>query len=155
MSTFKKNFLINVFLESLLSESFPSLGVIVHFTSIECPLTLCWSLDLLWEQLILICSYSSVFSSPVSTAIRPSVFSFVGALNNLLYITQTQICLVDHELVGRFWVFFLSHTPLGFNCGFISTSGYGLLSTGVCSWGCPGGLRFAPVKARCGGGPAA
>ena len=36
----KKSFLINVFLESLLSESFPSLGVIVHFTSIECPLTL-------------------------------------------------------------------------------------------------------------------
>ena len=31
----------NVFLESLLSESFPSLGVIVHLTSLGCPLTLC------------------------------------------------------------------------------------------------------------------
>ena len=44
--------------------------------------------------------------------------------------------------------------PLGFNCGFISTSARGS-STGVCSWGCPGGLGSAPVRARCGGGAAA
>ena len=31
---------INVFLESLLSESFPSLGVTVHLTSLRCPPTL-------------------------------------------------------------------------------------------------------------------
>ena len=43
--------IINVFLESLLSESFPSLGVTVHLTSLGCPPTLCWSLDLLWGQL--------------------------------------------------------------------------------------------------------
>ena len=42
---------------------------------------------------------------------------------------------------------------LGFNCGFISTSACGP-STGVCSWGCPGGAGFAPVRARCGGGAA-
>ena len=41
----------DVFLESLLSESFPSLGVTVHFTSLGCPPTLCWSLDLLCGQL--------------------------------------------------------------------------------------------------------
>ena len=40
----------DVFLESLLSESFPSLGVTVHLTSLGCPPTLCWSLDLLWGQ---------------------------------------------------------------------------------------------------------
>jgi len=39
---------IIVFLESLLSESFPSLGVTVHLTSLGCPPTLCWSLDVLW-----------------------------------------------------------------------------------------------------------
>jgi len=39
---------------------------------------------------ILIWSYSSVFLPPMSTAIRTSVFSFVGALNDLLYIPQTQ-----------------------------------------------------------------
>ena len=40
------------------------------------------------------------------------------------------------------------------NCSFISTSACGL-STAICSWGCPGGLRSAPVRARCGGGAAA
>ena len=38
---------------------------------------------------ILICSYS-VILSPMSTAIRTSAFSFAGALNDLLYIPQTQ-----------------------------------------------------------------
>ena len=33
--------IINVFLESLLSESFPSLRVTVHLTSLGCPPTLC------------------------------------------------------------------------------------------------------------------
>ena len=36
--------------------------------------------------LILIWSSSSVFLPPMSTAIRTSAFSFVGALNDLLYI---------------------------------------------------------------------
>ena len=36
--------IINVFIESLL-------GVTVHLTSLGCPPTLCWSLDLLWGQL--------------------------------------------------------------------------------------------------------
>ena len=35
---------------------------------------------------ILIWSYSSMFLPPMSTAIRSSAFSFVGALNDLLYI---------------------------------------------------------------------
>ena len=33
--------IINVFLESLLSKSFPFLGVTVHLISLECPPTLC------------------------------------------------------------------------------------------------------------------
>ena len=41
----------NVFLESLLSGFFPSLGVTVPLTSLGCPLTLRWSLDLLRGQL--------------------------------------------------------------------------------------------------------
>ena len=36
-----QNIIIDVFLESLLSESFPSLGVTVHLTSLGCPPTLC------------------------------------------------------------------------------------------------------------------
>ena len=42
---------INVFLESLLSESFPSLGLTVYLTSLGCPETMCWSLDPLRGQL--------------------------------------------------------------------------------------------------------
>ena len=48
----------------------------------------------------------------------------------------------------------LATLPLGFNCGFISTSACGS-STGLCSGGCPGGLGSAPVRARCGGGAVA
>ena len=71
------------------------------------------------------------------------------------------VCLVDH--VGlicslySWWEDFGSSSiatlPLGFHCGFISTSTCGfVLSTGVCFWGCPEGFGFAPVRARCGGG---
>ena len=38
-------------LESLLSESFLSLGVTVHLNFLGCPPTLCYSLDQLWGQL--------------------------------------------------------------------------------------------------------
>ena len=74
---------------------------------------------------ILIWSYSCVFLPPMSTAIRTSA-SFVGALNGLLYIPQTQslpswLCgfnLQFVQLVGRFGVFFLSHTAPGFQLWF-------------------------------------
>ena len=70
-----------------------------------------------------------------------------------------RVCLVDHvDLICSlysWWEGFgsssLATLPLGFNCGFVSTSACGS-STGVCSWCCPGGLGFAPVRARCGGG---
>ena len=73
-----------------------------------------------------------------------------------------RVFLVDRMdlicILYRWWEGFGSSTlatlPLGFNCGFISSSACGP-STGVCSWGCPGGLGFAPVRARCGGGAAA
>ena len=75
---------------------------------------------------ILVWSYSCVFLPPMSTAIRTSAFSFVGALNGLLYIPKTQslpswLCgfnLQLVQLVGRFWVFFLSHTAPGFQLWF-------------------------------------
>ena len=81
--------IINAFLESLLSESFPSLGVTVHLTSLRCPSTLRISGPAVGAAQILICCYS-VFLPPVFTDIRTSAFSFVGALNDLLYIPQTQ-----------------------------------------------------------------
>ena len=73
-----------------------------------------------------------------------------------------RVCLVDCVdltcSLYSWWEGFgsssLATLPLGFNCGFISTSACGS-STGVCSSVCPGGWRFAPVRARCGGGAAA
>ena len=115
---------------------------------------------------ILIWSYSCVFLPPMSTAMRTSAFSFVfskrnwkkdiGALNVFIYIFHRhRVCLVDcvdliHSLYS-WWEGFGSYSwatpPLGFNCGFISNSACGS-STGVCSWGCPAGPGFAPVRAR-------
>ena len=111
----------------------------------------------------LIWSYSCMFLPPMSTAVRTSGFSFVGALSVLLYIFhRDRVCLVDHvDLICSlysWWEGFgsssLATLPLGFSCGFISTSACGSF-TGVCSWGCPGGLGFAPVRARSGSGAAA
>ena len=111
---------------------------------------------------ILIWSYSCVFLPLMSTAIRTSVFSFVGALNVLYIFHSHRVCLVDLvDLIFSlcsWWEGFgsssLATLPLGFDCGFISTSACGS-STGVCPWGCLGGLGFAPVRARCGGGAVA
>ena len=59
--------------------------------------------------------------------------------------------------MGRFWVFFLSHTARGFQLCFISTSTCG--SSTVEQWNklgsWPGALGFAPVGASCGVGAAA
>ena len=80
---------------------------------------------------ILIWSYSCMFLPPMFTAIRASAFSFVGALSGLLYILKKhRVCLVDHvDLICSlysWWEGFgsssLATLPLGFNCGFISTS---------------------------------
>ena len=136
------------------------LGVTVHLTSLGCPPTLLISGPAVGAAQILICCYS-VFLPPVFTDIRTSAFSFVGALNDLLYIPQTQglpgwSCGFNLNVYSWWegvWSSSLVTLPLGFNCGFISTSGYGS-STGVCSWGCPGGFGFPPVRARCGGGAA-
>ena len=49
--TSQKIRIINVFPDSLLSESFPSLGVTVHLPSPGCAPAPCWSLDLLWGPL--------------------------------------------------------------------------------------------------------
>ena len=72
------------------------------------------------------------------------------------------VCLVDYVDLTcswySWWEGFESSSsatlPVGVNWGFIPTSACGS-STGVSSWGCPGGLGSAPVRARCGGGAAA
>ena len=87
---------------------------------------------------ILIWSCSCVFLLPMSTAIRTSTFSFVGALNDILHIPWTQSLLSLScgfnlqlvQLVGRFWVFFLHHTAPWFQSWF-----YFHLCLWVVHWG--------------------
>ena len=142
--------IINVFLESLLSESFPSLGVTVHLTSLGCPPTLCWSLDLLWGQLRFESGPTPMWSCLQCPQLSELVRFLFWELSMTFYIFHRhRVCLVDHvDLISSlysWWEGFGSSSlvtlPLGFNCGFIPTSACGS-STGVCSWGSPGGLGF-------------
>ena len=130
-----------IFLESLLSESFPSLGVTVHLASLGYPPTLCRSLDLLWGQL----RFESV-SIPLCSCLQclqlsDLVHFILWELSMTFYIFYRQrVCLVDHvDLIWSlysWWEGFgsssLSTLPLGFNSGLISTSACGS-STGVCA----------------------
>ena len=107
-------------------------------------------------------SFSSVFLPPVSTAMRTSAFVCVCVcvwqLSMAFYIFHRhslpswsrRFNLQLVQLVGRFWVFILCHSAPGFQLWF-----YFRLCMCVSSWGCRGGLGFAPVRARCGGGAAA
>ena len=152
--------IINVFPESLLSESFPSWDHSPPHLPRMPSDTVLNSGPAVGAAQILICSYSSVFLPPMSAAIRTSVFSFVRVLNDLLHIPQTESLprwsfgfnLQLVQLVGRFWVFFLSHTVPSVILFPPLDIGHPLRGS---SWGCPGGLGFAPVRARCRGGAAA
>ena len=86
---------------------------------------------------ILFWSYSCVFLSLMSTAIRTSAYSFVGALNSFYVFHRQSLpswsCgfnLQLVQLVGRFWVFFLSHTAPRFQLWF-----YFHLCMWVVHWG--------------------
>ena len=101
-------------------QSFLSLGVTVHLASLGCPPTLCWSLDLLWgssdsNQVLLPCVLVS------NEQLLELVHFPLWELSMAFYIFHRhRVCLVDCvdlmqllQLVGRFWVFFLSHTAPG------------------------------------------
>ena len=109
--------IINVFLESLLSESFPLLGHSPPHLPRMPSNTALVSGSAVGAAQVLIWSYARVFLPPMPTAIRTSVFSFVGALSISLCIPWTQsqprwscgFNLQLVQLVGRFWVFFQNH----------------------------------------------
>ena len=131
--------IINVFLESLLSESFPSLGVTVHLTSLGCPPTLCWSLDLLRGQLRFHSGPTPVCSCLQCPQLSELVCYLLWELSMCFYIFHRhRVCLVDCvDLICSsysWWEGFgsssLATLPLGFNYGFISTSKCGSF-TGV------------------------
>ena len=120
--------IVNVFLGSLLSESFPSLGVTVHLTSLD---SLQHCADL-WtccggcsnsNLLLLLC----VLASNVHSYQNQCVFFCESSQWPFIYSTD-RVCLVDHlDLICNlysWWEGFESSSlvtlPLGFTFGFIS-----------------------------------
>ena len=103
---------------------------------------------------VLIWSYSCVFLPPMSTAIKASVFLCGSSQWPFIYSIDT-VCLVDHVDLTCSWYGWwegfgsssLATLPLGFNCGFSSTSAHGGL-LGFSFSGCPGGLGFGPVRSQ-------
>ena len=89
--------IINDFLESLLSESFPSLGVTVHLTSLGCPPTLCWSLDVLWVQLRFYSDPAPMCSCLQCPQLSKLVCFLLWELSMSFFIFHRQrVFLVDH-----------------------------------------------------------
>ena len=136
--TSQKLKIIKVFLESLLSESFPALGIPVHLTSLGCPPTL-----LITGPAVGQLRFSSVPTPGCSCLQCPQLSELVRfllwALSVAFYIFHRhRVCLVDCVDVicslYSWWEGFgsssLATLPLGFTCGFISTSARGS-STGV------------------------
>ena len=86
---------------------------------------------------ILVWSYSYMFLPPISTAIRTSAFYFLWELSVTFYIFHSLpswSCGFNRQpvkLVGRFWVFSLSHTAPGFQLWFYFH---------LCMWVIHGGL---------------
>ena len=118
--------------------------------------------DLLWGQLRFWSGPTPLCSCLQYPQLSELVHFLLWELSMAFYIFHRhRVCLVDRVdltcSLYSWWEGFgsssLATLPLGFICGFISTSACGL-STGDCSWGCPWGPGFAPVRARCGGGAA-
>ena len=128
--------IINVFLESLLSESLSGSHSPPHLHRVPCN-TVLISGPAAGAAQILIWSYSCVFWPAMTTAIRISVFSFVSMPFYIIH--RHRVCLVDHVVLicslYSWWEGLgsssLATLPLGFSCVFISTSPCGS-SNGVC-----------------------
>ena len=111
------------FLESLLSVYFPSLGVSLPCLPRMPSITGMVSGPAVGAAQTLIWFCSCVFLPPMSTVLRTTVFSFVGALTVLLYVPWAWSLPswsggFDLQLLGRFWVLFLSHSAPEFQLWF-------------------------------------
>ena len=73
------------FLSPCCQSPFPH-WVTIHLPSLGCPPTLLISGPAVGATQIIIWSYSSVLLPPMFTTIRTSALSFMGVLNDLLYI---------------------------------------------------------------------
>ena len=118
----------------------------------------CYGVSLHSKLVLLLC----VLASNIHSYQNYWVFFFCGSSQWPYIYSLDTVCLVDcADLICNlysWWEGFgsssLGTLPLGFSCGFVSTSACGL-PTGACSWGCPCGLGFSPLKVRCRSGAAA
>ena len=122
-------------------DPFHCLGVTVHLTSLGCPPNpVLVSGPAVGAAQILIWSYSCVFLPPMSTVSELVPFLLWDLSMSFYIFCSHRVCVVDHlDLICSlysWWEGFgsssLAELPLGFSCGFISTSACGS-SSGVCS----------------------
>ena len=122
------------------------------YLPLQCPPTLCWSLDLLWGQLRFYSGPTLVCSCLQCPQLSELVCFLLWELSMSFYIFHRhRVCLVDRvDLICSlysWWEGFVSSSldalPLGFNCGFISISTC-VSSTGILllrllcrAWICP------------------
>ena len=127
------------FFESLLSESFTLLVVTIHLTSVGCPPTLCWSVDLLWGQLRFQSGPTPVCSCLQCPQLSEPVHFLLWELSMTFYVFHKhRVCLLDcgdlicslYSWWEGFWVVFLSHTAPGFQLWF-----YFYLCVWIIHWG--------------------
>ena len=129
----------------------------------DCPMPLCWSLDLLWAlwgQLRFWSGPTRVCACPQSPQL-PVVdhFHFWEYSLSFQIFHRHRVYLADYrDLICRlcnWWKdlrsSFLVAPPLGLSCVFTPIYVCGP-PTGVCSWGCPGGLGSSLVRTVCGHG---
>ena len=161
--------IINVLLESLLSESFPLLAVTMHLSSLGCPPTLCWSLDLLWGQVRVQSGPTPECSCLQGPRLSGPAHFLLWELSVAFYIFHRhQVCPLDLvdlicSLYSRLEGFGSSSSatlPLDFNSGFISTPAGGSpmgfapeSALGGLDWPCEGqGWRWCSCVGRRGSG---
>ena len=106
-------------------------GVTFHLTFLGCPATLCWPLDLWWEQLRFQSGPIPVCSCLQRPQLSELVCFVLRELSLSFYIVHRhRVCLPDHvDLIWSLYSWWenlgfssLATLPLGINCGFISIS---------------------------------
>ena len=102
--------------------------------------------------------YLELLQLESSTPIEDPELIILGRVGKLVY--QREFVILSLLTIGLgdvpssmvYAILFYKSVAKMSNKLFCSSSSTCGSSTGVCSWGCPGGFGFAPVRARCGGG---
>ena len=144
-----------------LSASFSSMWVTVRLTSLGCLQFWAGLLPVVAAAQTLIWSYSCMFLLSclylpvlVCFLLQELSLSFIYSIDTKSARWSCGFNLQLVPLVGMFWFYSLDTCPWISLVVFISTFACES-STGVYSWGSPGGLGCAPGRTKCGGGAVA